>query len=564
MKFKEKMSRKENILQRIKESEDCPICMNIIDIEEKVYTVPCYHVYCIRCMGKWSMYKTTCPMDRLNIEKVHVYNPIEENTKVVEITHIICKNICRDNEDVVKIFTEVLIRILSGCLENYNNVILMSNSLEYIYEIFTEESFQILLDKDPNDSMQEFNVFVQSIHSMNSEFRLKLNSFGDTIKENSKIISKKMTQIRDYRMEFDDNDELLTHQKDLQLLSNINIRLGTINELFEDINSSHRLSLNEQNTYDRCELRYFYEEVNFSIAHYREFILLYLNYVKSSILQLPKLPENIEYLDIFANTPETCLLCRNNKNENLVCKFDKCNHKICKDCEEMFDLRNIICPIENQLMRSRLISNPLDVEKIVINACEEMNIKWLESSFKLIEFVKKNYFKMVEFTVENRYKMWIGDHSRLCQLNVPTFSSIFYNEKLIWQKLVNTNLIYYSYFSSNADRISKELDRKIRKHFGFVGTCNNYWLLIWKIWQKWEDNYKSKHYRKYVIEELIKPSSLKEEWKEIEDKKIFAQFKRELENKTIFLFKRDQIEDKNGHVEKVLQSLHLLLTSGFD
>ena len=58
-----------------------------------------------------------------------------------------------------------------------------------------------------------------------------------------------------------------------------------------------------------------------------------------------------------------------NKNEDLVCKFDKCHHKICKNCEEMFDLRNIIGPIENQLIGSRLISNPLDVEKILINAC---------------------------------------------------------------------------------------------------------------------------------------------------------------------------------------------------
>ena len=129
---------------------------------------------------------------------------------------------------------------------------------------------------------------------------------------------------------------------------------------------------------------------------------------------------------------------------------------------------------------------------------------------------------------------------------------------------MQTEDIYYSYFSSNADRISEELDGKLRKHFGFENTFYDYYRLIWQIWQKWEDYYKSKPYGKYVIEELIKPSSLKEEWKEIEDKKIFAHWKCELENKTIFLFNRNQIKDKNGHVEKVLQSLHLLLTSGFD
>ena len=36
---------KENILQRMHESEDCPICMNIMEIEEKVYTEKCDHVY---------------------------------------------------------------------------------------------------------------------------------------------------------------------------------------------------------------------------------------------------------------------------------------------------------------------------------------------------------------------------------------------------------------------------------------------------------------------------------------------------------------------------------------
>ena len=88
-----------------------------------------------------------------------------------------------------------------------------------------------------------------------------------------------------------------------------------------------------------------------------------------------------------------CLLCRNNKNEDLVCGFDKCHHKICKNCEEMFDLRNIICPFENEMMGSILISNPVDVEEILMNACEEMQMKYLERSLNMIEFTKENYFK---------------------------------------------------------------------------------------------------------------------------------------------------------------------------
>jgi len=36
------------------------------------------------------------------------------------------------------------------------------------------------------------------------------------------------------------------------------------------------------------------------------------------------------------------------------------------------------------MMGSRLISNPVDVEKILMNVFEELKIKYLERSFKLI------------------------------------------------------------------------------------------------------------------------------------------------------------------------------------
>ena len=51
------------------------------------------------------------------------------------------------------------------------------------------------------------------------------------------------------------------------------------------------------------------------------------------------------------------------------------------------------------------------MEKILINACEEMKMKYLESSFKIIKFTKENYLKMLN-----------GDRYRHCQLNVPTFN----------------------------------------------------------------------------------------------------------------------------------------------
>jgi len=146
------MSIKENLLQSIHESEDYPICNNITEIENKVYTEPCYHIYCIWCL-----------------EKVHVYNPIEDDIKVVEITNFICENILRERHNVLKVFTEELIRISSGCMETYNYGILLSNSLKKIYEIFTEESFQILLDIYPNDSKREIDVFVQLLDSTESE-----------------------------------------------------------------------------------------------------------------------------------------------------------------------------------------------------------------------------------------------------------------------------------------------------------------------------------------------------------------------------------------------------------
>ena len=285
-----------------------------------------------------------------------------------------------------------------------------------------------------------------------------MQDLSETIDENAEIIGKKIDLIKGYLRKYDDNgndtdndnfndndndsDKLVTCLKDFELFYKLNALLNRIFTKFLLIQDMFRddPSFNDRNKYLRAKLRHFYESVKIDMTYFRESILLNLNYAKSLILQLPKSSENIEYLNLFDNTPESCLMCHNKKNEELVCGFDKCHHKICKNCEEMFYLQNIICPIENQIKGSRFISNPLDVEKILINACQNMKMNYLKSNFKMIEFTKENYFKMLT-----------GDRSKLCQLNVTTFISILSNEFLKWERVSEIKKIYSSYYSSNAD-----------------------------------------------------------------------------------------------------------------
>jgi len=272
-----------------------------------------------------------------------------------------------------------------------------------------------------------------------------------------------------------------------------------------------------------------------------------MNHAKSLILQLSKPSEYIDILDFFANTPESCLLCHNKKNEDLVCKFDKCHHKICKNCEEMFDLRNIICPIENQMVESRLISNPVNVEKILINACQEMCMKRLKMSFKMIEFTKENYFKMLT-----------GDSSNLCQLNVPTFSSIFYIKDLIRTKVLQTNDIYSSYYSSNLDKVSEEIKGRLDKHFGFLKRCEDYSDDINIGFRKFKD------IKDDFMENSFKLLSIEQRRKIQPDiKEIFDKWNRVLKE-IISTFDQDHLEDKNKHVGNALESLRQLLAFEFD
>ena len=78
----------------------------------------------------------------------------------------------------------------------------------------------------------------------------------------------------------------------------------------------------------------------------------------------------------------------------------------------------------------------------------------------------------------------------------------------------------------------------------------------------WEMIYESKSVEKYVIEELVKPSLIADERRKTDIKKLSHPWNCGLQNITLS-FNNDQIEDKNGHIGKALQSLRQLLTSVF-
>ena len=244
------MSTKENILKKIHENENCPICMNIIEIEEKVYTESCNHVYCILCLGKWCIDNPICPMDRLNLTNVFVYNSVEDDIKMTVITNVIYKYIYSERDNEFKVITEKIIRILSCFVENYNHVMSMSKSMLEIYEIFRKESFQILLNMDPNHSRTEINVFLQSIDSTKSKLFSKLQRLGNTIYSDNKWIQSKI-----YFTERDmetclDNLQLITYLKNLKLFNEMYQLLSRINIQVIEYFFWNTPPLNKQNTYN--------------------------------------------------------------------------------------------------------------------------------------------------------------------------------------------------------------------------------------------------------------------------------------------------------------------------
>ena len=70
-------------------------------------------------MVNWCVENRTCPIDRFQITKVLVFNPIEENVEILGIRNIISDYICGK-------YVKETIWILSCYNENYKDVISMS------------------------------------------------------------------------------------------------------------------------------------------------------------------------------------------------------------------------------------------------------------------------------------------------------------------------------------------------------------------------------------------------------------------------------------------------------
>ena len=303
-------------------------------------------------------------------------------------------------------------------------------------------------------------------------------------------------------------------------------------------------SLDIQNHNYHYQLRHLYEKTKYLIADSKDSILLNLNYAKSLILQLQKSEGNIEYLDIFENTFDLCLICSNNKIKDLVCSFSNCDHKICKYCEEMFHLKNLICPIENQMTESKLISNTVDVEKILLNAYQRITVKALESIFKIIEFTKGNYLEILS-----------GNHSRLSKLHAPTFTSLRNNYLIIKKRNRQALQIYSSNQFSNSCTFRDEVKGKLYEHYIFANICNRFLDYVWGNVNKiryFEDFMMTNEYEHFQIEE---------EGRKIESEtKIFFEEWNSQNEIIISRFSENHIEDENGSIGKILQSLQLFLS----
>ena len=320
----------------------------------------------------------------------------------------------------------------------------------------------------PNESSEELKKFLLSIDSMGSKFSLKLVNYHKIISENTKLIVKKISKINNCIETYEDNLQLYIFRKDLKLLlrafkllNEIDLQFSTIKSIFTHCDLFLKQG-HEYNSYNHGLLRHYYEKTKITIADSKKSILLNINFVKSFILQMPKLSENMNYLNIFKNIHESCLVCFNNKKEDLVCGFDNCHHKICKYCEEMFYLKNIICSNENEMTESRLITNRHDVDKILINGYHRIIVKTLKSIYKVIDLAKCNY-------LENLNK----DHLRFSRLDATTFTSLFDNNFVRRQKIEQILNIYSSYHDSNVDKFY-EMNEKLYKLWSFAKISDEF------------------------------------------------------------------------------------------
>jgi len=234
-------------------------------------------------------------MDRLDLKQVIFYNPIKADLKIIEITTFICKNICRESDNELKQFTAEFIMILSCFEENYDHVVSLSNSVADIYEIFTENTFKILLEMKPNDSIKEINEFLQLISSIMPKYSPTFLMLDDTICKIDEMIEGRIDLIKSLIVTCTDNLQLNTCFKNFQLFFKIIQLLRDIYFEFERIKEVYFKvpCLNKQTKYYYSELKYFYENNRTNIPDTRKSISIKMNNAKSLFLELQKPLENM-------------------------------------------------------------------------------------------------------------------------------------------------------------------------------------------------------------------------------------------------------------------------------
>lgn len=182
------------------------------------------------------------------------------------------------------------------------------------------------------------------------------------------------------------------------------------------------------------------------------------------------------------------------------------------------------------------------MEKILLNHCHEIIVKILKSIFKMIELAKGRYSEILN---ENR--------CNLCQMKIATLGSVSLKNSMRNKRLKQTLKIYSLYYLSYAESVSDEIKRKINKHLEFVKSCDKYWI-----------NTSKNFLRITVFERHVMTNKFKDSYKEIEKiNYFFDKSKYGLED-FIYSFEEKHIEDENGSIGNVLQSLRQLLLTVFD
>ena len=139
----------------------CLVCMSFQDHQSMIKLLPCNHLFCKPCMKNWSMGHVSCPLDRIEILNLSIYNPRKQENELISVKSFIMENI----EDSIKSDIEQLMPVL----------IEQINVSKKINEIFTD------MDKQFNyDIMDKYVKFVT--HGSD----VMLNQFCDSIRNTIK------------------------------------------------------------------------------------------------------------------------------------------------------------------------------------------------------------------------------------------------------------------------------------------------------------------------------------------------------------------------------------------